>query len=119
MEDLTSKLSELLNSPDGLDTIKSMASAIMGGSSVNSEKPAEPAQPPTPELPISPEQIQTFMRLSSALSKANTDDSTSKLLLALRPHLGIEKQQKIDKAIKLLKLVHLMPLIQESGIMPF
>ncbi len=113
MDDISSRISQILNSPDGMDTLKSMASAFLGNNEPTTEQDDEQS------LGISPEQIKTFIGLSNALKKVNTDNSTTKLLYALRPHLGNEKREKIDKAIKFMKIMSLMPVIQESGLLPF
>jgi hypothetical protein len=44
-------------------------------------------------------------------------DKNSELLLALKPHLSAERQQKVDKAIKLLKLIAVWNMAKESGLL--
>lgn len=58
-----------------------------------------------------------IMSLASKLKDFNADDNNTRFLLALRPLLGEEKQNKIDRAVKILKLLNLMPLIKDSGLL--
>lgn len=130
MDDLSAMLSQLLDDPQGMEKIKSLAGSLLGG---QADSPAFPSDgpPPNPEnrpgqdaapspsgdgpLPISPGEIQTIMKLVGAM-KNNQDDDRTRLLLSLKPHLSQERQQKVDQAIKLLKLIALLPLVRESGL---
>ena len=39
------------------------------------------------------------------------------LLLALRPHVSQERQQRIDRAVKLLRLYTMWSILKESGLL--
>lgn len=112
MEDLAKQLSSLLDSPEGMDKIKALAESLLGGE--NADTPEAPASPAAdiPALPAA--ELETFMKISRVL-KSGKDDDRARLLLALRPHLSPERQLKVDKAVKLLKLVEILPLLRESG----
>ncbi|MFQ8951546.1 MAG: hypothetical protein ACLR56_00015 [Oscillospiraceae bacterium] len=49
--------------------------------------------------------------------KNTADDSRVQLIYALRPHLSAERQARADTAIRLLKLLDMLPFIKESGIL--
>ena len=51
--------------------------------------------------------------------KSKSNDSRSQLLLALKPHLSEPKQEKVGTAIKILKLLELLPLIKDTGLLKF
>lgn len=53
--------------------------------------------------------------LGELLKSANTSDKNTELLRALKPLLKEEKQHKVDKAIKILKLVAIYTAVKESG----
>ena len=55
-----------------------------------------------------------IMQLMSAFTSS---DKNSDLLLALKPHLSDEKQQKVDKAIKMLKIYNMYQIIKENGML--
>ena len=45
------------------------------------------------------------------------DDPDAALLLALKPHLRAERQKKVEKAVKMLKLLSMWTLLKESGML--
>ncbi len=47
----------------------------------------------------------------------NQKDKNSELLLALKPHLREDKQEKVDKTIKILKLLAIWNVIKDSGLL--
>ena len=111
MDDIASKLSELLESPEGLESIKSMAEVLLGGAPAGDKEEKKEAG-----LSVSPAEVQTVMKVLTAL-KSGGDDDRTRLLLALRPHLSEEKRPRIDQAVKLLKLTGILPLLKDSDLL--
>lgn len=115
MDDISQKLAELLNDPDSMSRVREMAENILG---TNSQKTDSP--PPTADAgslfdgEIDPAQLGKIMSVLSRL-KSDRDDNRARLLLALKPHLSSPRREKVDTAIKLLKLIDLLPLLRESG----
>ena len=94
-----------------------------GGSASGGENPAEPpppapsAPPPRQEsggLPFDPALLTTLTRAMAALREP---DRNIRLLEALKPFLESERQKKVDEAVKILHLMRLAPLLQESGVL--
>ena len=106
MDDLSSKLSSILNDPEGLNQIKELANNLLRGT--DEAKANENST--NNEFDIS-----AIMQVLQALKGAN--DKSVELLLALRPHLSLERQKKLDTAIKLLKIYSVLPLIKDSNIL--
>lgn len=122
MEDLSAKLTQLLNDPDGMKQLQSMAQGLLGegGLDISALMPQEETKPAMPDLSgmmggISPDQINMMVKLMSAFNSTKDDDRT-RLLMALRPHLSDKRKERVDQAVKLLKLASVLPLISESGI---
>ena len=122
MEDLSTKLTQLLNDPEGMKQLQSMAQGLMGegGLDLSALMPQQQEKPVIPDIgglmgDISPDQMGMMMKLMSAFNSTKEDDRT-RLLMALRPHLTDKRQQRVDQAVKLLKLASILPLISESGI---
>ena len=116
MDDITDKLTQLLNDPAGMEQIRTMAEGLLG----HAPPPETAPVPPLGDLSdlmqgVRPEQLGSLMKMARALGAARDDDRT-RLLLALRPHLSAKRQEKVDQAIKLLKLSSLLPMIGESGL---
>ena len=111
MDDIAAKLSELLNSPEGREQMKTLADTFMGGGEAKETSPDGGASFNMPDIDVG-----TIMKLSSMFSGAG-DDSRSKLLLSLKPHISEERHERVDQAVKILKLIALWPVISESGIL--
>ncbi len=61
--------------------------------------------------------IEAIMKLGEMMSAMNSaNDKNTQLLLALKPHLRPENRKKVDNALKLMKIISLLPLLRESGI---
>ena len=106
MDGLSSKLSSLLNDPEGLNQIKELASSLLGeGDNAKNEKNEQP----------SGNEIAAIMQVLQALKGAN--DKSVELLLALRPLLSFERQTRLDTAIKLLTIYSVLPLLKDSNIL--
>ena len=104
---ITEKLTELLNDPQGLERIKNVASSIFSEKENKEEKIDEPSNSILPD--IDPMMI---MKVMSSLNSSENDNRAN-LLLALKPHLSKQRQERVDSAVKLLKLVSLLPLMKQ------
>ena len=60
--------------------------------------------------------IDMFMKIGEIMSKMSEQDKNTELLLALKPHLRDENQSKIDTAVKLFRLISLLPYLKDSGL---
>ncbi len=111
MEDMSAGIAKILEDPDSMQRIKEMASSLFGdGNSVK----AEPT-PKTSDLNLEGFDVGALMKIGNALKSGGTDNR-SQLLLALKPHLSESRRDRVDKAVKILRLISLFPLIKESGI---
>ena len=62
--------------------------------------------------------LEAIMKLGEMLSAMNSaSDKNTQLLLALKPHLRPENRQKVDNALRLIKIINILPLLKESGIL--
>ncbi len=117
MEDIASKISEILSDEQSLKQLSELASML----GLTGDAP--PVLPEVPQLPALPSQndmpfdIVTVMGLLSKFKDCSKDDENINFLCALKPLLAEEKHGRIDKAIKLIKLLNLWPIIKESGLL--
>ena len=111
MDNLGERLAKLMEDPEEMEKLKAMAEGIMGQSS-------QPQSQPLSGLfgGISPDDLGAVMQLSRLLGSEAEDDRTH-LLLALKPHLSAKRQDRIDKAVKLLRIASILPLIKDQGIL--
>lgn len=103
-------ISEILSSltPDDIAQLKSVASSLMGTDQNESKK-----EQPQPDI-FSSEMLGNLGKIGNAVAG---DDQRTALLKALKPMLSEERQQKADEAIKILKIIRLIPLLRESGLL--
>ena len=110
MDDIMGKISELLSDEESVRQLSELAQMLVSDSEKSEEKD---------ERAISEEQpdIASMLKLTSLIGEASKQDRNTGLLLALKPHLGEEKQKRVDKAIKLLKLLAIWNIAKESGLL--
>jgi len=61
--------------------------------------------------------VDMIMKLGEIFALFSRQDKNTDLLRALKPHLRQENREKIDTAIKILKVTALLPFLRESGLM--
>lgn len=61
--------------------------------------------------------IEAVLKLGELFSEMNKTDKNTRLLLALKPHLREENREKVDSALKLMKIMSILPLLKDSGIL--
>lgn len=113
MPDLTEQLSSILSDPAGMEKIKAMAQSLLGSDGEKSIPPS--IQMPPEEQKSDLPDIASLAQMAKLFNN-RPDDDRVRLLLALRPHLSPEKQLRVDKAVKMLKLLDLAPLLGRFGI---
>lgn len=108
-----SKINEILSDKESMEQIKKLAS-MMGMSGENEAPP-----PPSQLLPVGDDMpdISKIMMFSQMAKNMTENDKNTSLLIALKPHLSEERQQKTDKAIKFLKMMNLISFAKNSGIL--
>lgn len=72
--------------------------------------------PPAPGDLFGGLDIAKLAGLAASLKSSGADDQNIRFILALRPLLSTKKQARADNAIKILRLLNLLPLIKASGI---
>lgn len=118
MEDLNEKLAEILNDPESMNRVRKMAESLLGN------QRQEDTPPPAPPILSNNDnggisggdELRAVMNIMSRL-KNEKNDSRTQLLLALKPHLSEPRQAKVDTAVKILRLLDLLPYLKESGVL--
>lgn len=110
MADLNDRISEILNDPDAMEKVRLMAENLLND---------EESKPPEDSLGMP--DSETLSKIMGIISHLKTDknDSRTALLLALKPHLSSERQKKVDTAVRLLRLIEVLPYLKESGLLDF
>ena len=114
MEDMSKKIQELLNDEESMRQINELAQMFSSsdegdgnGESTDSSDAADSG------LNFDPSKL---LMLQSIMSGANGGKNTD-LLIALKPLLKDERRARVDKAVKILKLISAVELLKESGML--
>lgn len=104
-------ISDILSSltPEDIDQLKSIASSLTGATQAETKK-----EQPQQDNIFNADMLGKIGKLSNAVS---ADDNRTALIKALKPMLSDERQQKADEVMKILKIIQLLPLIRESGLL--
>lgn len=102
-DDLGRKLDSLLNSPEGLEKLRSTMEAL----GVSAETPSAAPTPPAEGNEL----LSGLLGLAPLLGSLGGEDRNTALLKALRPYLHDGREKRLDESIKLLQLIKLLPLI--------
>lgn len=105
MDDLSEKLSGILSDPEAMRDIAALASQL-GVDTSGLHKQPEPPKPADDTSAL-------LGALAPMLGSMKQDDETTRLLDAMRPFLSEERQLKLDKAKRLIRILKLMPLIKD------
>ena len=125
MEDLTAKVQEILGSEEGMKQLQEMAKML--GLSGGEEPAPQPdlgailsgltgglQAAPGAEPAISPAGLA---KLGNLLQSAKQDTPGAALLRALRPLLRENRQKRVDEALRIMRLLSLWPVLQQSGLL--
>lgn len=121
MDDLGEKLAAVLNDPQMLSELQTMAKSLLGGGedcmqTESTKQSAPDFSSMFADSGIDPLQMANIMGIISQLKSRGNDDR-SQLLLALKPHLSAPRREKVDTALKLLKIIDILPVLKDSGLL--
>ncbi|MBR5923695.1 MAG: hypothetical protein IKZ59_07880 [Clostridia bacterium] len=119
MDDLNRKLEEILSDPESMKKVRMMAESILGDEDGENEQDGEKDNGYSEEsAPLGGDDLNRIMGILGKIGSAQNDNRAN-LLIALKPHLSERRREKVDSAVKLLKLIEALPLLKEAGILDF
>ncbi|MBO4854344.1 MAG: hypothetical protein J5482_04310 [Oscillospiraceae bacterium] len=107
MAELDEKLNAFLSDPNSMAQVMQLAQQLSGGLGDAGKPPVDSAPPPaSPSLldGLDPQLLGRMLPLLQAYRQGNSQ--TMQLLMALRPFLKPEKQEKVERAARLSRLIH-------------
>ncbi len=114
MDDLFGKMQELMSDPESMKQLSELAQ-MLGQEGDSSGAAAEcTGENAGGGFPFDPGML---MQLGSLIQGANTSNANTELLLALKPHLRQQRQEKVDRAVKMLRLLAIWNLMKENGLL--
>lgn len=122
MDDLMGMMQELLSDPESMKQIQELTQMLQSESG-GSEDSAQSAQAETQGEQEEGEggsagfDFGMLFKLQQLMQATAGEDKDAELLLALKPHLKEERQKKVDKAVKILKLLSIWSVLRDSGML--
>ena len=113
MSDLSAQIGQLLSDPQTMEQIRAL-SGLLGQSD---DAPPEPAKTSPPVKNDGVDFLPAAMRFMPLLSALKEDDDTIRLLYAVKPFLSEARREKLDRAIKLLRIIRLIPMLRENDLL--
>ncbi len=112
MDNLNDIISSL--SADDIEMLKGVASSILEKEGAKDEQLA----PKSSELPqmqgLDGIDFNMIMKAKALFDKMNsTKSKNADLIMALKPHLSAQTQNKAEQAIKILRLFEILPMLRE------
>ncbi len=128
LDDMAKKIQSLLNDEESMKQIQELAEMFGGGMGVESAQNNKggcndgnaPPKPPHSDNCSPSDSLfgsinpMAIMQLSEAFSRK---DPNCDLILALKPLLSKDKQQRADRAVKMLRLYNVYTAMKESGML--
>ena len=126
MSEFEEKLNAILSNPDAMSQVMNLAQSLNlgGGGSPSAQQEDNSAPPPEDKGPnggpglgdlaglgsllgqIDPAMLQRLLPLVGELTGGNGNDERMQLLYALRPFLKPERRDKVERAARTAKLIH-------------
>lgn len=112
-------------SADDIDMLKGVASSILGGEAAQNDNSSNASsvqkQNNINNNSLAPQNLgfdnidfDMIMKAKTIFEKMNsTHSKNADLIMALKPHLSPDIQNKADQAVKILKLFEILPLLRE------
>lgn len=118
MSDLSAQIGELLSDPQTMEQIKAL-SGLFGQSA-----PAPPAQELPEQKPAAlpsslggADALPAIMKFMPLITSLKEDDDATRLLRAVKPFLSEARQEKLEQAIKILRIIRIVPLLRENDLL--
>ncbi len=136
MDDISSRISQILSDPQSMQQLQSLAQSLGLGA------PSEPEQEPPPSpaanssidmnqlsallsqfglgqtqtSPAPSIDMNSILQIQKAMQLFANGNKNVELLRSLRPLLSEKRQKKVDDAVRIMQLIQMLPMLKESGL---
>jgi hypothetical protein len=111
MADIQDKINEILSNPEALRQVQSLGEQLgLAGNTPEKPKPTENKKELSlPNELLNDDITKSLFKILPTIKSIGSEDNTTRLLNAL----SCERQEKLDKAEKMLKLFKILPLLKD------
>lgn len=107
MSDFEEKLNRILGDPGAMEQIAGMAKSLMGTQNATESEPAPKQKSAEDTDWFSPAMLG---KLGSVMQTMEGKDDKQALLTAMKPYLSSKRREKLERAMKLAKMIHMAEL---------
>lgn len=113
--DLGTMLESVLSDPQQMEKIAQMAKSLMGDAAAAPEEQASSDVRESPETKKAPGlDLGMFSGIGKMLSGKEEKSRSTALLMAMRPYMRPEKQEKLDRAMNITRMVHIAGVVMKE-----
>ncbi len=115
--DIGAMLQSVLSDPEQMAQITRMAQGLMQAQPAPSAPPQEVGSPPPAaggQTSFSEGEAKLLSSLGSLFSQNGGKSRSTALLVAMRPYMKPEKQEKLDRAMKLAQMFHIVSAVMQQ-----
>lgn len=107
--ELGAMLQSVLSDPQQMETIARMARGLMGEMPQQEGEREEAAEKSSGKTEVGPAGVESklFSTLGTMFAGRQDKSRSTALLMAMRPYMRPEKQEKLDRAMKITQMVHI------------
>lgn len=118
MEDMTAKIKEILSDKESMRQLNELAQMFSSSNENEDNKniSSDNVDSESADNDISGLDISKLMQIQEIMSKTENDKNAD-LLIALKPLLKKERRERVDKAVKILRLLAIWNVLKESGLL--
>lgn len=116
MDNMSEKIQEILSDEESMKQLNELAQMFSASEKSGSQEETDKSEQNSSEFNMPDFDFSMIFKLQEIMNKTS-DDKTSGFLIALKPLLKKEKQEKVDKAVKMLRLLAVWDVLKESGLL--
>lgn len=118
MDDLMAKIQEVLSDEESLKQLNELASSLFSSSENEADTNNDDISAKDQRSSDSSADfdVRKLLMIGQVMNSVSNDKNTD-LLLALRPLLKEDRRERVDRAVKMLKLFAVWSVLKESGIL--
>lgn len=121
MENIADKLQSLLSDEEGLKQLQALFDMMSADKNIKEANIQENQSIESCETESGEGEpgfdFSALLKLQSIFGGNNCENKNTALLTALKPHLSVERQERVDKAIKMLNMFEIFTALKESGML--
>ncbi len=111
--DLAARLEAVLSDPGQMEKLAKMAGELLGGKDA-AARSGEGRPDAVPAPPVSPALDQKVLSALSRNFGGGEKNRSTALLLAMRPYMKPEKQEKLDRAMQIARMARIAGTVMEQ-----